>query len=549
MIALDSSVVFSSEAATERSGEEMPAPGHRGVVLALGGANAVLELKRRGLAPFRGGTGCWGSTGRRWAFAMAKTTPSRVVVERGDALGAETRATSRATTTPPCFTISPTSAPAFASILATPFQPTPAVDTNVSSWTIGPVETPATPSHHPPRRLLAALAHSLTALLTAHAHAVASVSASVSMAAWIHRPIPRSRSPLWRPVLRPATPSMPVSPRRSKTMKPPPSSPSSSTIRVAAISDTGAISVAAVFVARDDSPRVLAIWLSMGSSIPSSDEEENLCTYRARQAVHRATSSSHPLAGPVPYRRPLCFPRLLDAWGQTSSRPSSLSLTRSPPPSRAAAVSSPRTPRCAAEREELRQTHQAVPVPTHLRQLSTRCTPAVVPGAPPQHRRLRAAVTAANPHSRLHSGRPRTKTPPASSWTHPAPPPHASPTVLIAAIADAGDHVDYMLQSPSARTSFGACAGAVLCSFTLLNDAWAHARPQTPPPLSHSCRPHAHASPPPIFDPYNIGDGLVLCVNRQAAGRGVCAAHAQAAHLAISVRPSPAPAHCAGERA
>ncbi|KJA12741.1 hypothetical protein HYPSUDRAFT_210171 [Hypholoma sublateritium FD-334 SS-4] len=135
----------------------------------------------------------------------------------------------------------------------------------------------------------------------------------------------------------------------------------------------------------------------------------------------------------------------------------------------------------------------------------------------------------------------------------PMPPEDEDDGALLAAFVD----ISPIHESPSARTSFGACAGAILCSFTPANDAWAHARPQTParrlslapPPLSHSCRPHAHASPPPVFDPYNIGDRVALCVNQQAAGRGVRAAHAQAAHPAISVRPSPAPAHCAGERA
>ncbi|KJA12966.1 hypothetical protein HYPSUDRAFT_209946 [Hypholoma sublateritium FD-334 SS-4] len=40
---------------------------------------------------------------------------------------------------------------------------------------------------------------------------------------------------------------------------------------------------------------------------------------------------------------------------------------------------------------------------------------------------------------------------------------------------------------------------------------------------------YAHASPPPVFDPYNIGDGLALCVNRQAADEE-CALHMRRPH-------------------
>ncbi|KJA12740.1 hypothetical protein HYPSUDRAFT_210170 [Hypholoma sublateritium FD-334 SS-4] len=128
---------------------------------------------------------------------------------------------------------------------------------------------------------------------------------------------------------------------------------------------------------------------------------------RCRLRQHSGLDSSpqhHPLPrSPAPS---LAGPRSARRLGQ-DEQPAVVALTHSlAAPIRAAAVCSPLTRRFAAECEELRQAHQAVPVPAHLRQLSTRCIPAVAPGTPQQHRRRRAAVTAADSHSRLHSGEP-----------------------------------------------------------------------------------------------------------------------------------------------
>lgn len=144
------------------------------------------------------------------------------------------------------------------------------------------------------------------------------------------------------------------------------------------------------------------IWLT-GSAAHAAHAVASIST---AAWIHHPNVTPFCTRWPHPLPAPALLPPSARRLGQTSSRPSSLSLTRSPSPSRAAAVSSPLTPQCAAERKELRQAYRAVPVPARLHQLSMRCTPAVAPGTPPQHLRLRAAITATDSHSRLHSGEP-----------------------------------------------------------------------------------------------------------------------------------------------
>ncbi|KJA12965.1 hypothetical protein HYPSUDRAFT_209945, partial [Hypholoma sublateritium FD-334 SS-4] len=92
--------------------------------------------------------------------------------------------------------------------------------------------------------------------------------------------------------------------------------------------------------------------------------------------------------------RPLCFPRLIAASALTSSRPSPLAA---PIPCRRRLLTA-HASMCGR-----RPVEKNSPYPDPPPLPSTRSPPAFALGAPPQYRRLRTAVTAADAHSRLHS--------------------------------------------------------------------------------------------------------------------------------------------------